>query len=99
MSGTGNILVVSVQNPDLRDPYSRTARLDRGARTLTIFSPCTSLHHACTNVHKRYKPYTLRIIYLINLIFCEILCPEHQNHFKYLRFLFFFCAQKKTPWN
>ena len=33
------------------------------------------LHHNCTIVHKQYKPYTLRIIYLINLFFCEFLCP------------------------
>ena len=30
------------------------------------------LHHNCTIVHKQYKPYTLRIIYLISLFFLRI---------------------------
>ena len=55
-----------------------------------------SLHHTCTIVHKQYKPYTLRIIHLTNLFFCEFLCPERQNYLKNLRFFFFFLQSEKN---
>ena len=54
------------------------------------------LHHNCTIVYKQYKTYTLRVIYLINLFFCEFLCPERQNYLKNLRFLFFLRSEKNT---
>ena len=57
-----------------------------------------SLHHACTSVHKRYKLYTLRTIYLITLFFFEILCPEYHNDLKKIAFFVFFVLRKKnTP--
>jgi hypothetical protein len=56
-----------------------------------------SLHQTCTIVHKQYKPYSLRIICLINLFFFgEILCPERQNDLKNLRFLFFLRSKKHS---
>ena len=75
MSGTGNILVVSALPWQKKNVGSNPAG--------TIFITClASLRHARTSVDKRYKPDTLRIIYLINLFFCEILCPERQNYLK-----------------
>ena len=67
--------------------------------------------HNMTNTHRTLiknlldfntstlQPYTLRIIYLINLFFCEFLCPERQNYLKNLCFLFFFPLRKKHPGN
>ena len=45
---------------------------------------------------ERYRPYTLGIMYFIDLLFCEILCPERENYLKKkLCFLFCFCTQKE----
>ena len=55
-----------------------------------------SLHHAYTSVHKRYKLYTLRIIYLITLFFVRNPLSKTAELFKILHILFFFCAQKEN---
>ena len=48
-----------------------------------------------TIVHKQYKPYTLRIIYLINLFFLRIPVSRTAELFKKFAFLVFFALRKK----
>ena len=67
-------------------------------KTLLDFNTVICDHNKpCTIVPKQYKPYTLRIICLIYLIFfCEILCPEKKQNYLFI-FLFFFALRKKHP--
>ena len=46
-------------------------------------------------VQKKYKPYTLRIIYLINLFFWRNLVSRTAELFKIFAFLAFFALGKK----
>ena len=57
------------------------------------------LHHNCTIVHKQYKPYTLRIIYSINLFFFANSCVPNGRIISKICVSCFFCDQKKTLWN